>query len=915
LWIKLAPKGNPLNPRCTAAAALLAGLATITTAAPRPHFEAPAGSLPARIDRTGTTVLPNGRLLTPTGRQIQTAPGCYGLHLSRDGSVLVSVNGGTGPFSLTVIRDPQSSAPRVSQIPPAPLTDKQVLPSVFLGAAVDTARGVVYASGGNSGGIVVFALADGQRLGEMPLDGGGYADSFPTDIALAPDRAHLYALDLANYRLAVVNLETSRVEASVGVGRQPFAVRLSPDGCRAYVANMGTFQYSLVEEADGMDTRGLAFPPFGYPSREAREGTRAEGRQVPGLGDPNAPESCSVWAVDLSDPARPRIAARIRTGARIGDEAGGGSAPVGIAVTTDTVFVTNSTNDTVEAYDTRTHARRWRTLLAPQPLLRELRGVMPFGVAVSPDGGRLFVAESGINALAVLDARTGKVLGHAPTCWYPAGVCVSPDGGAIYVSNAKGWGSGPNGGAGFQPGPEGSFIGRLMKGAVSIISSAELARLDATTSRVLANNGMHPSASARPASHPVPHATGKPSAQIRHVFVITKENRTFDEVFGDMPGAAGDPSLARFGVDRDVRGSTETIPDAPRATVTPNHRALARRFALCDNFFLESDVSADGHRWLVGVYANHWVNTITAAGYGGGAKFRRVAAPGRLALFGSNSALTPEDYLEDGALWEHLARHRVPFFNYGEGFEFAGAEQDGDTKPTGIRLPVNIPMPAALHCRTHRAYPSFNMFIPDQYRADVFVRDFRDRYESGREPLPGLVYIYLPGDHGADERPATGYPYLESFMADNDLALGRIVEALSRSRFWPHMAVFVTEDDPQSGVDHMDAHRSFLLAISPWARRGHVSRAHTSIPSMFKTAYAVLGMPPLNLCDAVATDLGDCFAEAADPEPYAALPVDPRLFDPEKARDPSDPEYTKAASQDTTMLDGVPEALRQLPGR
>jgi hypothetical protein len=343
----------------------------------------------------------------------------------------------------------------------------------------------------------------------------------------------------------------------------------------------------------------------------------------------------------------------------------------------------------------------------------------------------------------------------------------------------------------------------------------------------------------------------------------------------------------------------------------PNHRALLRRFATSDNFYVDSDGPADGHRWLVGAYANHWVETITAASYGDGAKFERDSGPGRLAIFESNSSLTPEDYPEDGALWQHLDRHHVPFRNYGEGFEFSGTDESEGMKPTGARVPVNIPMPEPLFLNTSRLYPSFNMTIPDQYRADVFLKDL-EQWSAGKDSMPRFIFLLLPNDHGTQPRHDRGYPWLESYMADNDLALGRVVEGLSRSPFWKQMAVFVTEDDAQAGRDHVDAHRSLCLAISPYAKRGYVSRRHLSIASITKTIYRLLGLPYLHMYDAAASDLADLFTATPDFEPYAAVAADPRIFDPAKAGDPSDPDYVKARQAPGQELDSMEEAERQL---
>jgi YVTN family beta-propeller protein len=881
--------------------------------ADRLYFEAPAGERNTRAAPDGESVLPNGRLLTPTGRQIPTAPHPFGLALSADGSVLVTVNGGIVPFSLTVIRNPESDDPQVVQIPAKTETDTRRLPSAFLGAAIDTTRGLVYASGGDSGVVAVFSLATGARVVAIDLSTTQYPDAFTTDLALSPDGRFLYALDLAHYRLVTIDADRREAVGSVAVGRNPMALTLSADGRRAYVANMGTFQYSLLEWPGGKDPRGLPFPPFGYPSREAREGTVVEGSRIPGLGDPNADEANSVFVVDLEKPATPVVVARLRTGMPVG-EAVGGSRPAGLALSPETLYVTNATNDTVEAWDLASHRKRWSTLLAPAPYLRSLRGVLPFGIALSPDGRRLFVAESGINALGVLDASTGAVLGHVPTGWYPAGVALSPSGRRLYVSNAKGWGSGPNGGADFKPmpwpspfpGPEidAHYVGRLMKGTVSLLETPTDGSLAAHTQRVLANNGFLPVEPARAAAHPVPARFGTRSPKIKYVVFITKENRTFDEVYGDMPGVQGDPSLARFGENR-------TVGPHKGVTVMPNHRALARRFAMSDNFYVDSDVSADGHRWLVGAYANHWVETVTTASYGGGAKFERESGPGRFSLFESNSSLTPEDYPEEGALWQHLDRHHIPFRNYGEGFEFAGTDESAGMKPTGARVPVNVPMPEPLFLNTSRLYPGFNMTIPDQYRADVFLKDLH-QWSTGQGSMPRFIFVLLPNDHGTEPRHDRGYPWLESYMADNDLALGRIVEGLSQSPFWKEMAVFVTEDDAQAGRDHIDAHRSLCLAIGPYAKRGYVSRRHLSIASITKTIYRLLGLPYLHLYDAATSDLADLFALEPDFTPYHALPSDPRIFDPAKAGDPDDPDYVKARQEPGQEMDSMEEAERQV---
>jgi hypothetical protein len=226
-----------------------------------------------------------------------------------------------------------------------------------------------------------------------------------------------------------------------------------------------------------------------------------------------------------------------------------------------------------------------------------------------------------------------------------------------------------------------------------------------------------------------------------------------------------------------------------------------------------------------------------------------------------------------------------------------------------VREGVNVPMPEVLFKNTSRSYPTFNTSIPDQYRLEQFQHEFDMRYLSGKEPLPQLLYIWLPNDHTAKPRPKDGYPYRASYVADNDLALGKLIELFSHSPFWKHMAIVVTEDDAQDGQDHMDAHRSLLLVISPYSRRG-VSHVHTSMVSILKTIDLIFGMPPLNQYDAAATSLADSFTNHPDISPYNALPEDPRIFDPAKARDSAFKARTARALPPSAPLDD-PAVIRR----
>ncbi|MGD8278003.1 MAG: hypothetical protein PVH00_08250 [Gemmatimonadota bacterium] len=886
---------------------------------------APAETAFTAIAAKGTTVIPNGRLLTPRGRQIVVAPHPYGLALSRDGRHAATANSGVRPFSISLIDDVAGEAPVVRQVPPGANTDRGVLESVFMGLAYSPDGSLLYVGGGQEGAVVLFDVASGERVGEIDCNasfgGRDWEDSYIGDLVASDDGSTLYAVDQTNFRVVILDTSTRSLVGSVAVGRYPFGIALTPDGSRVYVANVGQFEYSVIREAEPSDSlrQGLSFPPFSYGSEEAREGGEAEGYEVPGLGDPNAPEAFSVWGIDVRDRTDPRVVSRIKTGILVGEmvedfPAVGGSSPNSVVATADRVFVSNGNNDRISVIDIGQDTVIGDLELRLDPRIGALRGLIPFGLALSPDHRRLYVAEAGINAVAVVDVPTLRVLGHIPVGWFPGKLAVTPDGGHLVVANAKGFGSGPNGGPDFEPGPTGSYVGNLMRGTVSVLDIPADSELPAETEQVVRNNVTFrrsgDDAFAARTRNPIPLRPGASSSPIRHIVFIAKENRTFDEVFGQIEGARGEPALARFG--RDVRVRNRDGSDVvDGVTVMPNHLALAERFTIGDNFYCDSDVSADGHRWLAGVFPNEWVETETPASYGGGRQMRLPStAPGILAFVGSSGAVYPEDYNEAGTIWDHFDRHGIDFFNFGLGFEMAGGMELQQFRYTGVRLGINYPLPGPLADRTSRLYATFNTSVPDQFRADMFIREFNDRWIGEGKTMPAVVTMLLPNDHGASERPADGYPFLESYMADNDLALGRIVEFLSHTPYWESMAIVVTEDDPQGGVDHVDAHRSILMVISPYARKGAVGHVHYSFGSIMKTFWNVLGVPYLNQYDFGATDLADLFTDTPDLTPYDALPSDLRIFDPQRALDPLDVDFNWQALSESPRLDDVAEMQR-----
>ena len=885
----------------------------------------PASFEQAKIDRPGRTVLPNGRIITPRGRQIDVAPHPYGLVLSPDGSIAVTANCGVQPFSVSIISGLQGENPSVRQIPKGFDTDEGVLASVYMGLAVSPDNSTLYVGGGQEGKIVIFDLASDARTSEINANGlfagRSFEDSYIGDLALSRDGRTLYALDQANFRLLIASTEDRRLQSNVPLGRYPFGLALSPDGQRVYAANVGMFEYSRIEGVDieNPERQGLLQPPFAFQSKEAREGLEKEGYRIPGLGDPNVTESFSVWEVDVADPADPRVTAKIKTGVLVGEmvegiPAIGGASPNSVAATDTRVFVSNGNNDTISVIDTAKDAVVQTIRLTLDKRLKNLRGTIPFGLALSPDQKRLFVAEAGVNAVAVIDTHNGRVLGHLPAGWFPSKVAVGRDGRSLLVGNAKGFGSGPNGGPDFMAGPDGTYIGNLMKGTVSIMPVPRDGDLPKETAQVIANNFRFEKPSGEEVggrqANPIPLYPGEKKSPLQHIVFVVKENRTFDEVFGQVPGADGVASLARYGADVTFsnKDGSRTV---EKATVMPNHLALARRYAISDNFYCDSDVSADGHRWLVGVYPNEWVEVNVAESYGGGRDMKFASrAPGALAFVGASAAIYPEDYNEAGSIWDHFARHSVDYFNFGLSIQFATpVEDDRRFKYTGTTHVINYPTPAELAEHTSRLFATYNTSIPDQFRVDMFIKEYTERWAGEGKKFPSFVTIYLPNDHGAWERPEDGYPFRESYMADNDLALGRLVEFLSRTPFWRNMAVVVTEDDPQNGVDHVDAHRSLLMVISPWAKMGWVSHVHSSFGSIIKTAWHILGLPHLNQYDGGAADLADMFSDQPDFTPYSALGADPRIFNPQKALDPIDEKFNWKALQDSPLLDD-PETIR-----
>ncbi|HEX7585149.1 MAG TPA: hypothetical protein VF373_10705, partial [Prolixibacteraceae bacterium] len=857
----------------------------------------PSGSLYTRIDKTGKTIIPNGRFLTPYGKSLEVAPHPFGLTLSADGTVAVTANSGTSPISISIIKNLKSDNPTVLQVPPGTSTDKGVLASVFMGLAISPDNKIVYVAGGQENKIYLFSVVTGAKLDSVDCsvaeNGQKTPDGYIGDMKLSKDGRYLYAVDQMLFRLIVIDTKLKKIVASAKTGRYPFGVIISPDQQKVYVANVGMFEYSKIGhlEAEKDYKNALSFPAFGFGTEEMKKGTRIGSQDIPGLGDPNVPESFSVWSFSVQNPAKPEIQAKIKTGVLVGEmiegiPAIGGSSPNSLAVTDHYVFVSNGTNDNISVIDLVHDTIAAQISLKLDQAVKQFRGVIPFGLAVSPDQKRLFVAESGVNAIGVIDIPTLRVIGHIPAGWFPSKLEITPDGNTLVVSNAKGFGSGPNGGQTFQEGKEGSYIGNLMKGTIVVMDIPSDKKLAALTKQVIRNNYRienYRKVQKHRKGNPIPVFGGEKQSPIKYLVFISKENRTYDEIFGQVEKGKGDPTIARYGKNATFTNRNNSLV-VKNATIMPNHLKLVSEFAMADNFYVDSDVSADGHRWLVNTYPNEWVESTVPASYGGNRSYNEKSkAPGSLAMNGSAGAIYPEDYNEAGSMWDHLERNKVEFYNFGFGTMFEPAFYDDSFKYSGIKQYVNYPVPRPMFSRTSKMYATFNMAIPDQFRINQFMKEFDEKWIKTGTEMPSIVTVIIPNDHGADERPKAGYPFRESYMADNDLAVGRIVEYLSHTPFWKNMAIVITEDDAQNGVDHVDAHRSVLMVISPYVKRNYVSNMHYSFGSIFKTFWNVLGMPYLNQYDAAASDFSDMFQSKPDFTPYNAVSVDPRIFDPQKA--------------------------------
>ncbi len=608
-------------------------------------------------------------------------------------------------------------------------------------------------------------------------------------------------------KLAVLDADSGESLGGVATGIAPFGVALNVNGTIAYVTNWG-----------GRVARsGDVTAPTGFADDADRVVVDAQGLAATG----------TVTRIDLSSKtATDQIDVGLHPTAIVWDEAH------------SRVYVANSNSDSVSVIDSKSN--RVVQTVEIQPFAERAGGIAPTALALGPDGSKLYAACGGINAVVVLDTANGRIDGMIPTAWYPSALRMSPDGKQFAVASLLGAGSG------WRDEPRKRFV-HTNRGAVSVVNIPDEAQLASYTTAVGENNhltlGVQRAAQkANPRATPVaiPARAGEPSL-IENVVYIIKENRTYDQVFGDIPKGNGDPSLVMFGAD-----------------VTRNQHRLAEQFVLLDNFYATGGNSADGHQWVT--QANETAYCLW---------------PGYLGRSYPFDGSDPIAYSKTGFLWDLAMSRGKTVRLYGEYagiLHYTPAQRikllerwkDGETFENEFHITAPI---EPLNKILNRSYPSYTTGIPDVVRARIFLADVKKWEQAGS--MPNLVVIQLPSNHTNGTLP--GSHTARSMAADNDLALGQIVEALTKTQFWKKMAIFVVEDDAQNGVDHVDGHRTVALAISPYIRRAHVDSTFYSHQSMLKTIELILGLPTMSLFDLIATDMRASFLNQPDNAVYEAV--------------------------------------------
>ncbi len=861
------------------------------------EYEVPGRLDYCKINENGISVLPSGRFVSPVGEKIRVHRAPYGLAVSNDGKFAVALHSG----AVTLV-EMSISASQVSRFPEFDGKGIDIIKGAsFVGASFSNNNRVVYLSGGDKGKIWMFDVILKKVIDSVDVNQfhpEAPKEAFVTDILVDDVNDDLWVLDRAWFQLYRIGLKDKKLKAMIPTGRIPFGLALSAKNHKLLVANVGMYAYPVVPGVNEVskDSFLLHFPAYGAHSKESIEGVEREGRFIPGLGDPNADESMSVWIVNTLTNT---VTNKIKTGAAIGEfiedlEVVGGSHPNSIVCDDRYAYVSQTGSDDIAVIDLKKSRLLKSWPIRTSSILDNTKGYMPYGLDIDRKNGRLYVALLGYNAVAALELKSGKNLGMIPAGWGATRVKCNPVTQELLITSARGYGAGPNGGAGFKAPPQGTYIGDIQLGLLQRVAFPTFLDLEAGRKSTL-NYTMKPIVRDSAVS-----AFFGPNSPIKHIVYITKENRTYDEVLGQLEGGLGDSSLSRFGVnceytlegqlkmihnDQQWKYNADSVQkDSIRQMmkglkVTPNHQKIAKQFSYSDNFYCDSDASIHGHHWMLGTMPNEYVETNAA---NAGDFMTLSKSPGRR-MPRTTGAMDPEDYNQVGGFWEAIKRSKKSIYNFGEANEYSGVREEWFDTLNGAGMSVVFPMPAAIYNETSRNYAGYNTSIPDQFRVEQFETEFTDKWLKGSDTMPNVITIQLPNDHTSQPRPKDGYPYVHSYVADNDLGLGRMMHFLSHTPYWKNMLVIVTEDDPQGGVDHIDAHRSLLLMAGPYVKKGYVSHTHANFGSIIRTMYGLMGIPAVNHFDATGTLLADWFTTSPDFTPYELLRSDLRVFNPDDA--------------------------------
>jgi DNA-binding beta-propeller fold protein YncE len=776
---------------------------------------------------------PVNQVLTPVGRQVELSElRPQALALSPDGQILVTAGKTAEVVVISPITGNILQRPTLPSEEAADLADpvsSHILKPDEKGQLSYT--GLVFSPDGSrlylanvNGSIKVFAVSREHRLGALasiPLPAANALrrkSDIPSGLAVSADGRKLYVvLNLSN-RLAELDAATGRLLRTWDTGVAPYTVVLA--GARAYVSNWGG------RRPEGAEPTG----PAGHGTRVRVDPTRyiaSEG---------------SVTIIDLHV-----------NGARSEVQAGLHASAMAASPNGRFLAVANAASDTVSVLDTRSGKVVEAIWTRQNP--GDLFGASPNALAFDKSGETLFVCNGTQNAVAVVSFAPGKskLQGLIPVGWFPGAIVYDAPRNRLYVANIKGIGPGEPRKSDGRP----KFNSHQYFGSISLIDRPAASELPALTSQALANMRfpLLAQAALRPRpnqpARPVPERVGEPSI-FKHVVYIIKENRTYDQVLGDVRAGNGDPELCAFD-----------------AWITPNQHKLVREFVLLDNTYCSSICSADGHQWATTAFATDYMEKSFAG-------FPRSYPDGM-----EDDDVDALAYSPAGFIWDNAIAHGKTLRDYGEFGITRKSWVDKHRKGEPGFLDhygeflqgthtINLySEPAVESLRPYLATNTvgWDLEVPDVFRSAQFIADLKRFEQTGK--FPDLAIICLPNDHTSGTDP--GRPTPNAQVADNDLAFGQIVDTLSHSRFWSETCILAIEDDPQAGWDHVSGYRTTAYVVSPYTKRGAVVSTQYNHTSVLRTLELMLGLPPMNQMDATATPMFDCFTNVADLTPFIAV--------------------------------------------